>query len=148
MHSDFKELFALFDKHRVRYLVVGGYAVMLYTEPRYTKDIDVVVGMAPEESDRAVDALEEFGFPMSPDQRLRFKAPNSMVVLGNPPHRIDILNSVSGLSFDEAFERRNVVTVDDGQIPFISLEDLISAKVAAGRPQDRLDLKKLRRLRK
>lgn len=148
MHSDFKVLFALFDKHSVRYLIVGGYAVMLYTEPKYTNDIEVVVGMGPNEPDRAIDALEEFGFPLSADQRLRFRTPNSMVILGHPPHRIDILNSISGVSFDEAYTRRNTVTLDNIQVPFISLEDLIDAIVAANRPQDHLDLRELRRLRK
>jgi hypothetical protein len=89
MHSDFKELFALFDKHNVRYLVVGGYAVMLYSEPRYTKDIDVVIGMAPDEPERALDALKEFGFPTSAEQGEAFRAPNSMIILWNPspPYR-------------------------------------------------------------
>ena len=125
--------------------MIGGYAVMLYTEPRYTKDIDIAVGGDDEEIDRAVDALKEFGFPLTDDQRARFHAADAMILLGRPPNRIDILNSIPGVNFSEAFQRRNEIVVDGSSIFFISLEDLIATKTITKRPQDLLDLKKLRR---
>ena len=143
MNSDFKEWFALLDKHKVRYLVVGGYAVMLYTDPRYTKDIDIAIGTSPEDILGTIDALAEFGFNLDENAKSEFYKPNSMIVIGRPPNRIDILNEVKGLQFDAAYDRRTLVEVDGQMLAFISLADLITAKQASGRPQDILDLERL-----
>jgi len=116
---------------------------MYYSEPRYTKDLDVVVGSGVGEVQRVADALAEFGFPMTEAQIAELAEPNQMIVIGRPPHRIDILNELTGVNFDEAWQRRKLVNVNDQEIFFLSLDDLISAKRAAGRPQDKLDLKKL-----
>lgn len=146
MNSDFKDLLSLFSKHRVRYLVAGGYAVMYYSEPRYTKDLDVVVGTSAGEVERVVAALAEFGFPMTESQVEQLRMPNQMIVLGVAPSRIDILNELSGVDFDQAWERRNLVVVDGIEAAFISRSDLIAAKRAAGRPQDMMDLKLLEQI--
>lgn len=113
---------------------------MLYTEPRYTKDLDVLIGPVAEDTDRNIDALAEFGFQLGEAEKAEFRKPNSMIVIGRPPNRIDILNEISGLDFDVAFERRNLVDVEGQICAFLSLEDLIAAKRASGRPQDLLDL--------
>jgi hypothetical protein len=132
VNSDFKDLLSLFEKHRVRYLVAGGYAVMFYSEPRYTKDLDLVVGSSEGEVERVAAALEEFGFPMTDPQVEQLKEPNQMIVLGVPPSRIDILNELTGVDFDEAWARRVSAQVADQTVCFISLQDLIKAKRAAG----------------
>jgi predicted nucleotidyltransferase len=136
LNSDFRDLLSLLNRYGVRYLIVGGYAVMLYTEPRYTKDLDVVIGTQPEELEGVRRALEEFGFPMSDDAAAKLALPNR------------ILNEIEGVPFDEAWHRRGVIDVEGVQAPFISLQDLIAAKRAAGRPQDLLDLAELERAAK
>jgi hypothetical protein len=143
MNSDFKDLLALLNRFGVRYLVVGGYAVMLYTEPRYTKDIDVFVGPGDREISGIGQAFTEFGFPMTAELLDQLKMPNRMISIGRPPSRIDLLNELTGVDFERAWQHRNIVVVDDIEVPFISLYDLVDAKRACGRPQDLLDLKKL-----
>jgi hypothetical protein len=143
MNSDFKDLLALLDRFGVRYLVVGGYAVMLYTEPRYTKDIDIFVGVTDQEIESIGRAFEEFGFPMTPDLLEQLKLPNRMISIGRAPSRIDVLNELTGIDFDAAWQRRNVVSIEGLAVPFISLADLVEAKRASGRPQDLLDLRSL-----
>lgn len=143
MNSNFSDLLSLFNRYSVRYLVAGGYAVMYYTEPRYTKDLDVVIGLTEDDVARASQALAEFGFPLTDAQIDDLRQPNKMIVLGRPPVRIDILNEISGVDFDAAYEKRQPVVLSGETCWFISLEDLISAKRAAGRPQDLIDLQAL-----
>ncbi len=146
MNSDFKDLLALLNQFGVRYMVVGGYAVMLYSEPRYTKDLDIVVGVSEREVEAIGKAFTEFGFPMSESLLVELRLPNRMISIGRPPSRIDILNELTGVDFDEAWGRRHIVAIDDIEVPFLSLTDLVDAKRASGRPQDLLDLKSLEKL--
>ena len=127
-------------------MVVGGYAVMLYTEPRYTKDIDLVVGVSGEEVEAIGRAFTEFGFPMTSYLVQELKQPNRMISIGRPPSRIDVLNELAGVNFEQAWNRRNLVLIDGIEVPFLSLEDLIDAKRASARPQDLIDLKNLEAL--
>jgi hypothetical protein len=143
MNSDFLDLISLFEKSGVRYLVVGGYAFMLYAEPRYTKDLDLAIGIA--EADKVAHALAEFGFPMSDRAREELLEPYRMISIGRAPTRIDILNHVDGIDFDAAWNDRNIVDLDGHSISFISKEWLIKAKRATGRPQDLIDLEALER---
>ena len=143
MNSDFKDLISLLVKHNVRYFICGGYAVMLYSEPRYTKDLDIVIGVSESDLSGFRIALAEFGFPMSEEASKELGQPNKMISLGRPPVRIDVLNEISGINFEQAWARRNEIEVDDVVISFISLDDLILSKRAAGRPQDKIDLKQL-----
>ncbi|MEQ1932956.1 MAG: DUF6036 family nucleotidyltransferase [Fimbriimonadaceae bacterium] len=143
MNSDFKELLSLFNQYDVKYMVVGGYAVMLYSEPRYTKDIDIAISRDQENVDRVRSALEEFGFPMSDQAALDLAQPNRMVKFGREPSRIDILNQVDGIDFDAEWNERNTRDVNGIAIAFISKRGLIDSKRACGRPQDLLDLTRL-----
>ena len=146
MNSDFKGLLALLNQFEVRYLVVGGYAVMLYTEPRYTKDIDLVVGVSEDEIEAIGKVFSLFGFPMTQYLLEELKLPNRMISIGRPPSRIDILNELTGVDFEQAWNRRNIVSIDGLDVPFLSLSDLIDAKRASGRPQDLVDLESLETL--
>ena len=145
MNSDFKDLLALLNKYQARYVVIGGYAVMLYTEPRYTKDLDIAVGVSEADVVAVRSALTEFGFPMSDEAANELRLPNRMISIGNPPVRIDILNELEGTDFDGAYERRNIVDIDGVPVSFLSKIDLISVKEAVGRPQDKQDLKRLKK---
>ena len=142
--SDFRELLKIFKKHNIRYLVVGGYAVMKYSEPRFTKDLDVLISTDQENANSVYAALKEFGAPLAnltPDD---FTHKDYFYQMGRPPLRVDIMMSIPGIGFEEAWENREVFELDDLKIPFISRSDLIRAKEASGRPQDKIDIDKLK----
>ena len=141
---DFKELLKLFEKHNIRYLVVGGYAVMKYSEPRFTKDLDVFIATDQDNAKGVYAALKEFGAPLenlTPDD---FAHKGYFYQMGRPPLRIDIMMSIPGIEFDEAWGNRESVELGELKILFISRSDLIRAKEASGRPQDRIDVDKLK----
>ena len=142
---DFKELLNLFEKHEIRYLIVGGYAVMKYSEPRFTKDLDVWIATDPENADAVYAALKEFGAPLANLTADDFTHKDYFYQMGRPPLRIDIMMSIPGIEFEEAWKNREVIELYDHTIPFISRSDLICAKKASGRPQDKIDIDNLKK---
>ena len=142
---DFKELLSLLEKYKVRYLVVGGYAVMRYTEPRFTKDLDLWISTDQENSKAVYAALKEFGAPLTDLAPPDFTQEGYFYQMGNPPFRLDVMMSIPGVAFETAWANRQNVQVEDLIVPFISKADLIKAKEAGGRPQDLTDAKELRR---
>ena len=143
--SDFRELLSLFKKHDVRYLIIGGYAVMRYTEPRFTKDLDLLVAVDEENAQAVYSALKEFGAPLQDLSPKDFAEEGYFYQMGNPPLRVDVLMSIPGVSFAEAWQNRETVKIAEAEMQFISKDDLIKAKRASGRPQDLLDLENLER---
>lgn len=143
MNSDFVELLSLFNKYQVRYLLVGGYAVMYHSEPRFTKDIDFFIASTVEDIARLSNALEEFGIPLSDSKKEQLQIPNKMIVLGIPPNRIDLLNKLGTVEFETAWEKRILKESEDTSIWVIDIDSLIEAKRCSNRPQDRLDIEKL-----
>jgi hypothetical protein len=142
---DFKELLNLLEKHKVRYLVVGGYAVMKYTEPRFTKDLDVWVSTDKENSQAVYSALKEFGAPLKNLTSADFAKEGYFYQMGNPPFRLDVMMSIPGVTFESAWKNQEKVQLGGLVIPFISKNDLIKAKEAGGRPQDLIDAKELKK---
>jgi hypothetical protein len=142
--SHFKELLRKFNEHQVRYLIVGAYAVMKYTEPRYTKDLDVWVEATPDNAKRVFQALSAFGAPMNTVTIEDFANPDLVFQIGIEPHRIDIMMQVKGLEFSKAWSRRNEAEFEDVSMLLVSREDLLISKTAAGRPQDLIDAERLR----
>ena len=106
MNSDFDELLRLFDANGVRYLIVGGHAVMLYTEPRYTKDLDVWIEASDENATNVFRSLAEFGAPLSGLSANDYVHEGFFYQIGLPPVRVDILMSVDGLRFEDAWPNR------------------------------------------
>jgi hypothetical protein len=148
MSKDFQDILRVFKAHNVKYLVVGGYAFGVYTEPRTTKDIDLWIRTDPENARAVFQALAEFGAPISGLSPEDF-TDGTIFQMGQPPERIDILQQVSGVDFDSAWEHRVEGFVDEKTPALvISKEDLIRNKLASGREQDLLDVKKLRALDK
>lgn len=141
---DFKELLKIFEKHKIRYLIVGGYAVMKYSEPRFTKDIDVFIATDQDNAKSVYFALKEFGAPLENLTSDDFAHEGYFYQMGRPPMRVDIMMSIPGIKFDVAWKNREVVVLDDLKIFFISRSDLILAKEASGRPQDQIDVDKLK----
>jgi hypothetical protein len=142
--SDFKELLRIFEKHKIRYLVVGGYAVMKYSEPRFTKDLDVFIATDQDNANGVYAALKEFGAPLENLTSNDFTQKGYFYQMGRPPIRVDIMMSIPGIEFDEVWENREVVELDNLKILFISRSDLIRAKEASARPQDIIDVEKLK----
>ena len=142
---DFRELLSLLEKHKVRYLVVGGYAVMKYTEPRFTKDLDLWISTDEENSKAVYAALKEFGAPLKGLAPPDFTQEGYFYQMGNPPFRLDVMMSIPGVTFETAWANREKVQLEGLVIPFISKADLIKAKEASGRPQDLIDAKELRK---
>jgi len=141
--QDFKDLLNLFKRHNVRYLIVGGYAVMRYSEPRFTKDLDLFISVDEVNAQAVFKALREFGAPLKDLTEQDFSKEGFFYQMGQPPLRVDILMSVEGITFDEAWTNREVVEVDGTEMVFISKVDLIKGKKASGRKQDLLDLDSL-----
>lgn len=142
---DFKELLSLLEKHKVRYLVVGGYAVMKYTEPRYTKDLDLWISPDAANAEAVFTALGEFGAPLTGLTPADFTSEGYFYQMGRAPFRLDILMSLSGLEFEAAWSRRVEVRLGTTVVPFISRSDLIKSKEASARPQDLIDAENLRK---
>lgn len=143
---DFKELLESLNESGVRYLLVGGYAVGLYGYPRATSDFDVFVGRNEENASRFVTALTNLGFSVEGLKKEIFTDENSLVVLGFEPFAIDILNYLSGVDFETAYQRRNVVQQFGVEISLIALEDLLANKQQVGRHKDLNDVEELKKL--
>ncbi len=140
---DFKEFLSLLHIHRVNYLMVGGYAVAAHGYPRFTGDMDIWIQTKAENAENVLKVCREFGFDV-PNLRVElFTDPKQMTRMGHPPLRIEILNSVSGLSFEHAFQNRIQDIWDGVPISLISLPDLRANKLASGRMKDLADLENL-----
>ena len=141
--QDFKEFFQSFNQHEVEYLLVGGYAVGYHGYPRATMDIDVWVASNPENARRVVAALEDFGFSGQVLVEGLFLESDNVVRMGLPPMRIEIMTSISGVDFKDAYDQRIEDVLDGVPVKLISLQHLKANKVAAARAKDLADLEEL-----
>lgn len=141
--NDFKEFLRLLNAKGVEYLLIGGYAVGYHGYPRATNDIDFWVAIHPDNAERIVDVLREFGYAV-PELRaeLFLKAP-SIVRMGFPPMRIEVTTSISGVSFEECYSERINGIIDGVEANVISLERLKQNKKASARFKDLNDLENL-----
>lgn len=139
INADFTDLLSLFNANNVRYLVVGGYAVVQYAEPRFTKDLDLWIGTDISNAVAVYKALSQFGAPLVGLTEADFAEEGYFYQMGVPPVRVDILMGIPGINFEEAWQGRVKVNFDGLLVLFISRQDLIIAKLASGRPQDILD---------
>jgi uncharacterized nucleotidyltransferase DUF6036 len=148
MFDDFRELLSAFNGHSVRYLVVGGYAVGVHSQPRATKDLDLLIAIDLTNAGAVYAALAEFGAPLHDMSVEDFADASTFFRMGQPPLRIEILPRIDGLEFEDMWARRVEILVDADRgiiAPFISKDDLIVNKMAAGRPQDLADVDALRK---
>ena len=145
VNKDFEDLLRIFHEEKVEYLIVGAYAVIFYTEPRYTKDLDIWINPTEENAKKVWKALQRFGAPLIDVTVKDFTNRELVYQIGVEPNRIDILMDIQGVDFEEAFSRKVVSKYGDVPIYIISKEDLIKAKEATGRLEDKLDLEKLKK---
>jgi hypothetical protein len=144
MPKDLKELLRAFNDHAVKYLIVGGYAFGVHAEPRATEDLDIFIRSDEENSKAVFRALTQYGAPLDGLSPADFMDGTAFQI-GQPPARIDILQRIDGVTFDEAWKNRVEGLIDNEiRTAVISRDDLIRNKLASGREQDVLDAKKLR----
>jgi hypothetical protein len=143
VNSDFTDLLRLFNANNVKYLVVGGYALIQYAEPRFTKDLDLWISTDIGNASAVYKALKSFGAPLVGLSEADFAEDGYFYQMGVPPIRIDILMGIPGGNFESAWHNRNDVDFDGLIVPFISKPDLIATKKASGRPQDLIDADQL-----
>lgn len=147
--DDFREFLKLLTEHNVEYLIVGGYAVSFYSRPRYTDDLDVWINPTPENLNKILRVLNEFGFSEPFIKEEDFLNKPKVYRMGNPPLRIEILNEIDGLKFEEALRNKTEGKYADlERVFYISIDDLIKNKTAANRTKDKLDLEYLLTYRK
>jgi len=139
LNRDYQELLQSFVSHNVRFLIVGGYALAAHGHPRYTKDLDIWVWTDPSNAERIVKSLEGFGFDGLGLTALDFQEPDVVVQLGREPLRVDILTFATGLDFVTAYENRIMVSIGNLEVPFVSIGDLRTNKLATGRLRDIAD---------
>jgi hypothetical protein len=113
MHPDFKELLSVFNAHRVKYLIVGGYAVSFHAQPRATKDVDLFISSAPDNAKATYAALASSGAPLANIKVEDLSDPRKFIRLGREPVAVDILSGIDGVAFDEAWERRVEGVIDE-----------------------------------
>ena len=146
--SDFRELLEEFAREGVEHVVIGGYAFAYHVEPRATKDLDVFLEGSEENRERAARALARYGAPQNVVEATRNLAESEIVYLGRPPLRIDLLRAIDGVAAADVLRNALPAMWDGTPIRIIALDDLITNKRAAGRPQDLADVVKLERVRK
>lgn len=145
--KDLREFIELLNSRKVDYIVVGGHAVAFHGHPRFTGDIDFLLRPSHENAERLIGAVKEFGFSemsLSPDD---FARPNTVVQLGYPPNRVDLLTSISGVDFDEAWGSRLAGELDGLPVFFLGWDALLKNKRASGRDKDLADVSKLSAVR-
>lgn len=141
--KDFSEFVALLKEHGAEYMIVGGYAVSAHGYPRFTGDLDIWLKPVPWNAERVLGALVAFGFGGLDISLEDLSTENKVIQLGHPPLRIDLLMSIDGVTFDEAYANRKEMTFDGLTMNFIGYHDLLKNKKASGRHRDLDDLENL-----
>lgn len=143
IQSDFKDLLALFNKYQIKYLIVGGYALAFYGAPRMTGDIDLYIEPAIENAQKIIRALTEFGFHNLEIEVDDLTQPEQVIQLGVPPVRVDILTSLSGVSWEEAFTSKEEGNYGGLKVFYIGKHSFLANKKAVGRKKDEADIEAL-----
>lgn len=141
--KDVRDLLELLERHGVRYLIVGGYAVAVHGVPRYTKDLDIWVECSPENARRLMDVITAFGFASLGLTAADFETPDLVIQLGYEPNRVDLLTGLTGVTFEEAYPKRVTATFAGLTLPIIDRRSLAANKRAFGRAQDLVDAEEL-----
>lgn len=143
--KDFEDFLELLNKHKVEYMVVGGYALAFHGKPRYTGDLDIWINITSENALLMVQVVKEFGMQSLGLEEVDFLRPGYITQIGYPPLRIDILNHIDGLEFKEAKKEVQIIDADGLSVRYIGLHDFVKNKLASGRPQDLSDIKDIQK---
>jgi len=140
LNPDFRDILSIFNEEKVEYLLVGAYALAAHGFVRATGDIDLWIRCSEENAERVISALIKFGAPLSDLTADDLKKPELIFQIGIAPRRIDILTSIDGVTFEEAWAMRKKITVEDMSVQVISRPHLLQNKKKAGRPKDKADV--------
>ncbi|MGO4516868.1 DUF6036 family nucleotidyltransferase [Terriglobus sp. 2YAB30_2] len=146
MDKDFRELLSVLNAHSVRYLVIGGYAISFHSEPRATKDLDIFIESTPQNATAVYQALCEFGAPVAEIPKEVFEDGTTTFQIGVAPYRVDIIQQIDGVAFQDAWESRILGQTDPDDpmtVNYMSIDDLIRNKTASGRLRDLADVEDL-----
>lgn len=143
---DFADFIAALNAHGVEYVLVGGYAVAVYGVIRATGDLDIFHRRTTENVRKLMAAMREFGAPEECIDEVALMDPDAMTYFGQEPFRIDLLNSISGVTFDEVWAKVFEITIDGERIRVIGRDELLANKRATGRAKDKQDVKQLNKL--
>jgi len=145
LSKDLREFIECLNSNEVEYLVVGALAVSWHGFPRYSADVDFLISPTETNGARVLKAIRQFGFGSLDITLEDLTSPGKVIQLGREPNRIDLMTSVTGVPFDEAWQSRVSGVLDGQSVQFIGRDALIRNKVATGRAKDRIDAEELRR---
>ncbi len=148
LNQDFKDLLSCLLAADVRFLLVGGYALAFHGHPRATKDMDVWVEPTADNAERVLRALAAFGAPTATLTANDLSDPHTVFQIGVPPRRVDLVCSIDGVGFGDAWPQRETLHLDELEVPVIGLDAMLANKRATGRPQDQADAEVIRGLLK
>lgn len=143
LNRDYEEMLKSLNEYRVRYLLIGAYAVMYYTEPRYTKDMDIWVERSEGNIKKLYKALRNFGAPLTDISINDFMDPHMMYQIGIEPVRVNIMSDLFGIDFKKEWNNRVVSKYGSERVNIIDIKSLIMSKRKANRKQDEIDIEKL-----
>lgn len=141
--ADFRDFLEALNANRVRYIVAGAFALAAHGHPRYTKDLDIWVEVSSENAERIINALRDFGMGSLGLTAEDFQQDNMVIQLGYEPTRIDLLTSLDGVTFSQAYPRRVMLSLAGHNAPVLDVETLKANKRATGRLRDLADLEEL-----
>ncbi len=145
--KDFEDFVKLLNRYEIEYMVVGGYALAFHGKPRHTGDLDIWINISEKNASRMLKVLNDFGMSSMGFKKDDFLKPGYMTQIGYPPLRIDILNSIDGVEFDEAVKQMNQIAIEtDLLLNYIGLNDFVKNKQASGRIQDLADIQEIKKL--
>lgn len=145
LEKDFEDFIKYLNKHQVEYMVVGGYALAFHGKPRHTGDLDIWINISEINAQKMLNVLNDFGMSSLKLSKEDFLKPGAITQIGYPPLRIDILNEIDGVSFQQAFNNRQ--SLDEGKLTiwYIGRDDLIKNKQSSGRKQDIADIREMKK---
>ena len=147
LDKDFEDFILSLNNFNVDYMVVGGYALSFHGKPRHTGDLDIWINISEDNAQKMIEVLKDFGMASLGMTKNDFLQKGGIAQIGYPPLRIDILNEIDGVNFEEAWANHLQVDVDGILIKYIGLDDLIKNKEISGRPRDISDIKELKKLK-
>ncbi len=143
--KDFEDFIGLLNKHKVQYMVVGGYALAFHGKPRYTGDIDIWIQISDANATKLLKVIKDFGLSSLGFTKEDFLKEGYISQIGRPPLRIDILNSIDGVDFDEAYAGVQKTDIEGLTVPYIGLGDFIKNKQTSGRKKDLADIQEIKK---
>jgi predicted nucleotidyltransferase len=147
LNEDYRDMLQALSDEKVRFLLIGAYALAAHGYPRATMDIDIWIMPSQENADSVMRALQRFGSPLQNITREDFQKDGTVFQIGVAPRRVDIITTASGLRFEETFERSMAIAIDGIEVHIPSIDDLICNKRASARTKDIADAEALEELR-